>query len=516
MEVSTTTINLNNKRMKYLILIVVIILASCQSTKDDKHAHNADGSHVTKGVEIPTVDFTLWTDKTELFVEFPVLVVGNTSRFAAHFTILDKHQSVKVGSVTVSLIKDNNGIRNTAESPASEGIFKPSLQPKQAGVYNLVFELKTPTLSDKIVIENVQVYSNLDEAVAGNPAEADGGAITFLKEQSWKMEFQTEMVKKESIYTTIPTSGVWKTSASNFKTLVATASGSVAIPSSNLTVGSKVKKGQTLLTVSSQGLSENNLGTEVNKAKAVFDQAKAEYDRKKQLYESKIVAKAEFESVAQKFEVAKANFESLNAGYSSKGKRIVAPFNGFIESISIENGQFVEQGKELISIITDKSSILEATFSSGYALQLQELQDIWYQPRPGRWSSLKQTGGKVLSVGKSVKAEQPMLSVFAQTNDAVFMPEGSFCEVQLAVGTGKETKVIPTSALLEDYGNYSVIVQLSGESFERRPITIGARNGNKAEVLTGLQLGEVVVSKGAYQVKMASMSGQAPAHGHAH
>lgn len=502
--------------MKYLMILMVIILASCQNTIEDSHAHNADGSHVNEGVEIPTVDYTVWTDKTELFVEFPVLIVGETSRFAAHFTFLDKHQSVKAGSVTVSLVKGNKGIRNTAEAPASEGIFKPSLQPKQAGVYQLVFALKTPTLSDKIVIENVQVFANLEEAIAANPEEENGGAITFLKEQAWKMEFQTVAVAKESIYTTISTSGVWKTSASNFKTLVATGSGSVSIPSSNLTVGSRVKKGQTLLTISSQGLSENNLGTEVTKAKAVYEQAKAEYDRKKQLYASKIVAKAEFESVAQKYEVAKANFESLNAGYSSNGKRIVAPFNGFIESISIENGQFVEQGKALIAIITDKSSVLEATVSSEYAAQLQELKDVWYQPKTGIWSSLSQTGGKILSVGKSVKSEQPMLSVFAQTNEAVFMPEGSFCEVQLAVGTGKETLVIPTSTLLEDYGNFSVIVQLSGESFERRQVTIGARNGSKVEVRSGLTLGEVVVSKGAYQVKMASMSGQVPAHGHSH
>jgi cobalt-zinc-cadmium efflux system membrane fusion protein len=34
--------------------------------------------------------------------------------------------------------------------------------------------------------------------------------------------------------------------------------------------------------------------------------------------------------------------------------------------------------------------------------------------------------------------------------------------------------------------------------------------------LSGLKLGEVVVTKGAYQVKMASMSGQVPAHGHSH
>jgi CTP-dependent riboflavin kinase len=38
----------------------------------------------------------------------------------------------------------------------------------------------------------------------------------------------------------------------------------------------------------------------------------------------------------------------------------------------------------------------------------------------------------------------------------------------------------------------------------------------EVEILSGLAEGEMVVSIGAYQVKMASMSGQAPAHGHEH
>jgi cobalt-zinc-cadmium efflux system membrane fusion protein len=506
----------NKKDMKYLMILMVAMLASCQSTKEDAHAHNADGSHVNEGVETPTVDYTIWTDKTELFVEFPVLIVGKTSRFAAHFTVLDKHQPVREGSVTVSLVKGKKGIRNTAKAPSSEGIFKPFLVPKNAGNCQLIFDVKTPTLSDRIVIENVQVFNSLEEANAASSEEEQGGAITFLKEQAWKMAFQTAAVSKETIYTTIPTSGVWRTSASDYKTVAANSSGAIAFSSPNLTVGTKVKKGQALLTISSEGLSENNLGVEVSKAKAMYDQAKADYDRKKELYEAKIVAKAEFESVAQTFEVAKTNYESLSAGYGNKGKRIVAPFDGFVASIAVENGEFVAQGKELIAVITDQSNMLEAHVSATYATQLQGLKDVWYEPKPGMWSSLKKTGGKLLSVGKSVTPNQPMLSVFAQTNDAVFMPEGSFCEVQLAIGNGEETKVIPTSALLEDYGNYSVIVQLSGESFERRQVTIGARNGNKVEVLSGLKLGEVVVTKGAYQVKMASMSGQVPAHGHSH
>ena len=96
------------------------------------------------------------------------------------------------------------------------------------------------------------------------------------------------------------------------------------------------------------------------------------------------------------------------------------------------------------------------------------------------------------------------------------MPEGSLTPVQIAMGNATQNTMIPVNALLEDYGSYSVIVQLSGESFERRPVKIGKRNGENVEIVQGLEVGEVVVTTGAYQVKMASMSGSTPAHGHEH
>ena len=90
--------------MKYIIIAFAFLAMSCNNKEEEAHAHNADGSHI--GEEIPRLNHTLWTDKTELFVEFPALIVGKPSRFAAHFTVLDKHQPVREGAVTISLIKD--------------------------------------------------------------------------------------------------------------------------------------------------------------------------------------------------------------------------------------------------------------------------------------------------------------------------------------------------------------------------------------------------------------------------
>jgi RND family efflux transporter MFP subunit len=258
------------------------------------------------------------------------------------------------------------------------------------------------------------------------------------------------------------------------------------------------------------------LSNEIANARANFEQAKAEYERKKELYESKIVPKAEFEKVESNFSIAKSNLQSLTSGVSGGSKQIRAPFDGFIKSITVSNGDYVEQGVALVTIGTHQSKVLKTQLAPNYGLSMENVRGIWYQTTDGEWKNVTDAEGKILSIGKDVERENPLISVFAQVNAEVDMPEGSLTPVQIAMGNATQNTIIPVNALLEDYGSYSVIVQLSGESFERRPVKIGKRNGENVEILQGLEVGEVVVITGAYQVKMASMSGSTPAHGHEH
>jgi RND family efflux transporter MFP subunit len=494
---------------KYKTITLVLLLMACQQESP------MDNS-VAVAVETPAVSNTIWTSETELFVEYPVLVVGKTSRFAAHFTVLDGHQPVREGSVTVSLIKRKSGIRHTVEAPSSPGIFSPALQPKEAGDYELVFELKTPAYSDRIVVGDVKVYSSLTDALNDLGGAEDDAGISFLKEQAWKMEFQTAPVRQKEIHQVIPTFGVWTVSGSAYQSLVAPVTGRVQFVPKFLTSGSPVSIGQVLMRVSSSGLTRDNLDAEIQKAKVTFEQSEAAYNRVKTLYEDKIVPKSQFEQAEEEYLIAKTNYETLNAGYTQQGKPVIAPFNGFIKSVEAINGAHTQQGASLVTIARHQGYLLEVQVSTTHAESLQQIQDVWYQAKKGVWSSLNDKFGKIISVSKEVATSQPMLSVFAEVVEEVEMPEGSFAEVQLAFGQPAQAAVIPSSALLEDYGSYSVIVQLSGESFEKRNIVIGKYNGNEVEIKSGLQPGEVVVTKGAYHVKMASMSGAAPAHGHEH
>jgi multidrug efflux pump subunit AcrA (membrane-fusion protein) len=89
-------------------------------------------------------------------------------------------------------------------------------------------------------------------------------------------------------------------------------------------------------------------------------------------------------------------------------------------------------------------------------------------------------------------------------------------QVRLFTDAAARAAVVPESAIVDDAGRPIVFVQVEGESFVRKPVTLGAREGGFVQVVEGLRPGERVVTRGGNLIRLASMSSQVPAHGHVH
>lgn len=64
----------------------------------------------------------------------------------------------------------------------------------------------------------------------------------------------------------------------------------------------------------------------------------------------------------------------------------------------------------------------------------------------------------------------------------------------------KPALVIPESSLLNEIGSYSVFIKHNNQ-FEKRRVEVGTRQGGIIEILNGLKEGDVVVSRGVYQLQ---------------
>ena len=126
------------------------------------------------------------------------------------------------------------------------------------------------------------------------------------------------------------------------------------------------------------------------------------------------------------------------------------------------------------------------------------------------------TGGSLLAVGAAVDPiDRTVPVVFELPNPGGLMP-GSYVDVRVFTPELIEAIVIPATAIVDDGGTTVVYVMDGGEGFYKRRVTVGARDGDKIAVTSGLAAGERFVSRGAYEVLLSTSAGGIPAHGHQH
>ena len=171
-------------------LIVAILLLAVGCRRDSAPA---------KSQEPEALSVTRWSQKTELFAEYPPLTVGSDSRFAIHLTRLDTFKPITEGRVEVHL-RGGGGPAEVfqVEAPSRPGIFGVTVKPARAGKRELVIVLKSSAVSDEHVIPDVDVYANA-RAIPADQGGEDGGGISFLKEQQWVMDFATAPIVERTV-----------------------------------------------------------------------------------------------------------------------------------------------------------------------------------------------------------------------------------------------------------------------------------------------------------------------------
>lgn len=501
----------------------LVLMLACQPVQPSGHSHGgdthvheeeADHSHAEEG----SVSVTEWTGQIELFVEFKPLVVGEISRFAAHFTHLSDYKPVTEGQLTVSLIIGDKGIRQTVDQPSFPGIFNPGLQPTTSGVGRLIFDLKTPGLNDQIILNNVRVYANAEEAQAA--VEEDTGAgdeISFLKEQAWKVDFAIRQVERQSIHDIIHASGEIQPVKGQEKIIAAKSSGIVFYKSSKIQENREVRAGEILFSINSEGLVQSNLKEKFQIAKARLEKTRADFERAEELLDKRAIGEKEYLQRQMEYSIAEAEFETLTNSYKEGGQRVSSPMTGIVKEVMVSDGQFVEEGAPLIKITNHRRLLLLAEVSQKYLPQLSYIRTANFKtPYQQEVQSLNDYNGRMVSYEKSIAPGGSFIPVLFELDNLGALVPGSFVELFLQVNPIENALVIPKSALMQDYNTNYVYVETGGESFEKREVKPGVNDGINVQVLTGLSEGEWVVTKGAYQIKMASMSSTIPAHGHEH
>lgn len=335
----------------------------------------------------------------------------------------------------------------------------------------------------------------------GHEAESDG-EITLSPERAEQLGVATQKISVGPINNVIQVTGEIVSDPRSTAVVTAPSAGTVTFGNS-LALGKNVSRNQTLASVSASNIAG---GDAVKAARIQYESALAEVERLKPLREDGIVTVGEYNAAVQALELAK-NAMAIN------GTSLSAPISGTITSIDVANGQYVEAGTAVATIVEGGNLTVRADVpkrQTSYAVNATKA--IVKDPYTN------QTIDAVLAAKPTNAASAAgYIPVYFSIKATDNIAPGSYVDVYITSDSGKEGVVIPLEAITDRFGQKFVYVKLDDECYERRAVTVGSIDGRTAEITSGLNEGDEIVTEGVTFIRLAETSNVAvPGHTHNH
>ena len=536
----------------------VLLVAACDRLQD--------GAAPQENQEEKTAQVTIWSDRFEVFLEHRLLVVGTPTTFITHVTDLTSLEPRREGPVTFVLRQGAAApIEHIAPAPARDGIYLPELTFPQPGEW--MVSLRIPLAGEEYVVPlpPFTVFASREEAANAPEPDAPEG-ISFLKEQQWKILTQTAPVSQRPLIERLRLAGTVAVRPGHHAAVTPPTAGHLVPPpgASLPSLGTPVQAGQVLAMVQPH-VSGTDLLTlistqqqiqaleleltvkaaeaeaEAIRARAALTQAEQALRRIRALREQNAKSARELEEAEFAQRKAEADLtaaETLRKTYEQTKKQLAerpraagqgvgipavelkAPITGIIVTVRATVGEHVHTETPVYTILNTETVLIEAQLPESDLGRLGSSHGATYETTaaPGTFVPILGTGGgRLVFLGTTVDAKTRTLPlVYEVPNPAGRLRIGMALSVYVETAHAAEALAVPVSALVDEDGRAVAFVQVSGETFQKRDLTLGIQDGEYVQILAGLAAGERVVIKEAYAIRLASVSTTIPAHGHAH
>lgn len=525
-----------------LFAAALLALLGCAEHSHQHEAHEHDH---------PVLSATKYSSSVELFVQYDELVAGHNASAVAYVTELPSFKPFDGGAIGVVLKAGGNNITMNVE-PQSKGVYSFTLSPTEAAVGNLVFTIGGQEYPVHVHVgcghnhahgehsdnhndahshatheqhsheghsHNEHTHSGHAHSEHNHSHEAAPHShennISFSKEQSWKIDFATAPATTSTFAGAVKVAAQVTATPDNFTTLVASASGKVQF-AGNVVAGKAVRAGEQLFVLQGGDVTDNDASVKFAAAESNYSVAKNDFERMSALYKENIVSRRDYEAAEAAYKQASAVYESMKRSYSAGEVSIKSSIAGYVASLLVANGDYVQAGTPLAVIQRDGDMNISAELPVRYASMLKNVTTINVELPCGKVYAMNEIGARLTAVGSSVNscAMVPVTVTARHTGDVL---AGSIVTLHLAAEGGAAHVVVPRTALVEEMGNFFVFVQHTPISFEKREVQVGATDGVQVQLLKGVKAGERVVTKGGVSLKLSQGAAALDPHaGHVH
>ena len=319
-----------------------------------------------------------------------------------------------------------------------------------------------------------------------NKAVLDAGKVVVDRSEI-PVNVNTYTVKKQSISQTFELPG--NMIINDESKIASEISGRLA--TFNLQIGSVVKKGQVVGTIDMQETQLKLKAVKLNIAKLEED-----LERSKKLVAANATNANEVIEVQYQLDAKKIEAEQLEFQISKA--KIIAPLSGMITAKSAVAGEFVSTGATLATIVQNTGfkasvSVQESRITE---VQMGEPVEVFTSLFPGQVFN-----GKVSyiapqgDVNHNYKVEIALGAEASKTLKA-----GMYIQVRFNINDKTVEKLlIPKAALAEGMSNPYVFIAANNKA-KKRNVVLGEVYGDNVEVVSGLNVGEKIITTGIINV----------------
>jgi RND family efflux transporter MFP subunit len=264
--------------------------------------------------------------------------------------------------------------------------------------------------------------------------------------------------------------------------------------------GTQVAKGNTLATIEAKGIRSQAAGAEaqVAAARAQLALAQQRMQAAKRLFEAGAISAIEYRTAQTSAEAAEAQVAAAQAGAtgareSAARATIVAPISGVVSERMVSDGEAVNPGADLFTIVNSAELELAGQIGVQDAARVRVGQSVSFtleafpdQTFSGRVARLDPTADPgTRQVGVYVRLPNPGQRIVG----------GQFARGRIATGGTTTTIVIPEAALTGRSADSATVFVVVGNKVARRAVVVGARDEATSviAVRAGLASGDRVI-----------------------
>lgn len=333
---------------------------------------------------------------------------------------------------------------------------------------------KIVIIASTVVLSAVAVAFILPKFLAGNRealvAEVPP-AVTIEKPQIRTIELANELIG-----TVEPDSIVYITPL-----------GSGEVTSVNVQTGDMVSAGQLLCVIDTKQVESSRISVET--AKITYEDAQKNLDRYSVLYAAGDVAEADYQSLVDKAEMARLQYENAKIAYNIQleSSQITAPIAGRVESFNVS----------IHDMVSSQTTICVISGEGGKAVTFYVTERIISGIKAGDNIKLEKNGSDytatITEISTMIDKESGLFKVKASVPSGDTLATGTSLKLYVTSQKAENVLTVPVDSIYYQNGSSFIYTYADG-ILKQNPVTVGLADEQYIEVQDGITAEEQVVS----------------------